>query len=166
MKKLAGILGISYNNAGRNGNLYKKLKAVGVKGFASGGIGEVVKTSGEDGLALVRNKEGFVKPEDVEYIKKLMNVIPDMEKFVKVATPDYSRFVTSDIRQSVGDVHLNLGGITMNGVNDPQTFGRQLREEICRSNGKTANCISEVVATKLLYGPDTSGVGGARRYLH
>lgn len=48
----------------------------------------------------------------------------------------------------------------MNGVNDPETFGRQLREEICK-NGKTTQCIAEAVSAKQLGKND---VGNARLY--
>lgn len=48
----------------------------------------------------------------------------------------------------------------MEGVNDVETFGRQLREEILR-NGKTTQCIAEVVSAKQL---GKNGVGNARLY--
>ena len=61
----------------------------------------------------------------------------------------------------VGDTNINLGGITMYGVNDPETFGRQLREEICK-NGKTTKCLTEVVSSVQL----GKGVGKANLYRH
>ena len=48
----------------------------------------------------------------------------------------------------------------MEGVNDVETFGRQLREEILR-NGKTTQCITEVVSAKQLGKKD---VGKVRLY--
>ena len=50
----------------------------------------------------------------------------------------------------------------MNGVNDPETFGRQLREEICK-NGKTTQCIAEAVSAKQL-GKNRNSIGNARLY--
>ena len=47
--------------------------------------------------------------------------------------------------RNIGDINIDLGGITMNGVNDPKTFGRQLRDEICNPDGKSARCAAEAV---------------------
>ena len=55
---------------------------------------------------------------------------------------------------------VEVGDIVMNGVNDPETFGRQLREEILK-NGKTTQCITEAVSAKQL---GKNGVGNARLY--
>ena len=55
---------------------------------------------------------------------------------------------------------VEVGDIVMNGVNDPETFGRQLREEILK-NGKTTQCITEAVSVKQL---GKNGVGNARLY--
>ena len=55
------------------------------------------------------------------------------------------------------NIRVEIGDIVMNGVNDAETFGRQLREEICR-NGKTTQCIAEAVSAKQL----GRGIGSAR----
>lgn len=55
---------------------------------------------------------------------------------------------------------VQVGDIIMQGVNDVETFGNQLREEICR-NGKTVRCITEAVSAKQL---GKTGVGNARLY--
>ena len=73
-----------------NDGLYKALidltKVVGgikdVKGFAHGGIGKLTPV-GEDGLAWVRNGEGFVAPEDVSAIKDLLNIVPQVNGILK-----------------------------------------------------------------------------------
>ena len=49
--------------------------------FATGGIAKI-KPVGEDGIAWVRNGEGFVRPEDVQHIRDLMAVTPDLTKLV------------------------------------------------------------------------------------
>ena len=56
-------------------------KAFTNAGFATGGIAKI-KPVGEDGLAWVRNGEGFVRPEDVQHIRDLMAVTPDLTKLV------------------------------------------------------------------------------------
>lgn len=59
-----------------------------------------------------------------------------------------------------GDVNIDFGGITMYGVNDPETFGKQLREEICK-NGRSTQCLVEAVSAKQL---GKTGIGNARMY--
>lgn len=56
-------------------------------------------------------------------------------------------------------VNVDLGGITMYGVNDPEAFGKQLREEICK-NGRTTKCLTEAVASKIT----NRGIGTANLY--
>lgn len=69
--------------------------------------------------------------------------------------PDMSR----NVRNS-GNTTIQIGDIKMEGVNDVETFGRQLREEILR-NGKTTQCITEAVSAKQL---GKNGIGNARLY--
>ena len=72
LKWLASKLGIKRSEL----NSYVKSSA-----FATGGIAKI-KPVGEDGLAWVRNGEGFVRPEDVQHIRDLMAVTPDLTKLV------------------------------------------------------------------------------------
>ena len=66
-----------------------------------------------------------------------------------------------EITKSAGtSTIVEVGDIVMNGVNDVETFGRQLQEEILR-NGKTTQCITEAVSAKQL---GKNGVGNARLY--
>ena len=66
-----------------------------------------------------------------------------------------------EITKSAGTYTIvEVGDIVMNGVNDVETFGRQLREEILR-NGKTTQCITEAVSAKQL---GKNGIGNARLY--
>lgn len=66
-----------------------------------------------------------------------------------------------EITKSAGtSTIVEVGDIVMNGVNDPETLGRQLREEICK-NGKTTQCITEAVSAKQL---GKNGIGNARLY--
>jgi len=47
----------------------------------------------------------------------------------------------------------------MHGVNDPEAFGQQMRDEFCR-DGKTTRCMVEVVGSKFT----GKGIGSARLY--
>ena len=68
---------------------------------------------------------------------------------------------TQTSSMGIQNINIDLGGITMHGVNDPKTFGRQLREEICQ-NGQTTRCLTEAVISNAM----GNGVGNARFYQH
>lgn len=76
LKKLAKKVGVKFDGSEKSDNLYKKLKAIGVQGFKHGGIAKLVKSQGEDGLAMVRNGEGLISPENVAELQKFVKVIP------------------------------------------------------------------------------------------
>ena len=105
LKTLAGKVGVSYDNATKNGKLYKRLKELGISGFKHGGIGQLVKTSGEDGIALVRNGEGFIAPEHVEAVKNLMNIVPDITHFTNALTN--IKPIKRDMGNTYGDIVIN-----------------------------------------------------------
>lgn len=73
LKWLASKLGIKRSEL----NSYVKSSA-----FATGGIAKLVKPAGEDGIGWMRNGEGFVRPENVQDIRDLMDVTPDLTKLV------------------------------------------------------------------------------------
>lgn len=77
LKELATMLSLPKKYTEKS-QLYKALSGIKGIGFSEGGIGELIKATGEDGIALVRNGEGFVKPEDVDAIKKLLDTVPVM----------------------------------------------------------------------------------------
>ena len=54
---------------------------------------------------------------------------------------------------------VEVGDIVVNGVNDTETLGRQIREEICK-NGKTTTCVAEAVSARQL----GKGIGKAKLY--
>lgn len=107
IKELAGILGVKYDNATKTGNLYKRLKQLKVKGFKRGGIARLIQSEGEDGIAMVRNGEGFIAPEDVSKIQELIQVVPSMTDFIQSMT---KLPISQDSRPSVntfGDIHFD-----------------------------------------------------------
>lgn len=73
LKWLASKLGIKRSEL----NSYVESSA-----FATGGIAKLVKPAGEDGIAWLRNGEGLVAPENVQDIRDLMDVTPDLTKLV------------------------------------------------------------------------------------
>lgn len=71
------------NNTISHDTLWAALnKAFTNAGFATGGIAKLVKPAGEDGIGWMRNGEGLVAPENVQDIRDLMDVTPDLTKLV------------------------------------------------------------------------------------
>ena len=70
-------------------------KAFASAGFRTGGIAKLVKSNGEDGLMMARNGEGFVSPENVQDIRDLMNITPNLTELVSNLTkiPDFKRVI-------------------------------------------------------------------------
>lgn len=82
LKEIQKFLNITKNDKdwSSNGYVYKELKDLAC--FRTGGIAKLVKPQGEDGIAWLRNGEGLVAPENVQDIRDLMNVTPDLTKLV------------------------------------------------------------------------------------
>jgi chromosome segregation ATPase len=110
--QLASLLGVENNDA----KILEKMKSIG---FADGGIAKLIKRSGEDGIGFFRNGEGFVSPENVQDIRNLMNVVPDMTKFISVVTPNYN-LPTRSLNN--GDINITLGDMYLPNVTNSKEF--------------------------------------------
>ena len=113
--------------------------------------------SEEEAQALVRSGEALIVDENMRKLLEQASQKPILlgggirpELPPLPSPPAFLENAGENIRVEIGD-------IVMNGVNDAETFGRQLREEICR-NGKTTQCIAEAVSAKQL----GRGIGSAR----
>lgn len=78
------------------------LKKRALKGFRKGGIARLVKESGEDGITLARNGEGFIAPEYVEPVQELVE-----------AAPDINRFVETELESEGGDGRIKIGDMDL-----------------------------------------------------
>jgi hypothetical protein len=121
---LRSALGVS-----KNSELYDAMvalkKSVGdisnVKGFKTGGIAQLVRSKGEDGIAMVRNGEGLIAPENVSDIQELLKSVPIMNDLTNslIKLPDYSSLasVNNIGSTTVGDMVFN---IDMNNVTNAE----------------------------------------------
>lgn len=168
MKKLAKLLGVKFDNKNKSGNLYKKLKEIGVPGFKVGSRNipkDMLAVLGEEGNELHFSKEqGILKEvgqgdkiftnEQAQNLWKLSQLTPvDWSKNLNLSSlniPQTDRNTTTIVE---------VGDIVMQGVNDVETFGKQLREEICKG-GKTTKCITEAISSTQL----GKGIGKAKLY--
>lgn len=110
-----------------------------------------------DGAVLTRLGEGdkIFTNEMSENLWKLSQVNP--ADFIDGLQPAKLPDITKNIQG--GDVTIDLGGVTMNGVNDVEAFNKNLREAICQ-NGKTTKCLVEAVSSMQM----GKGIGNARLY--
>ena len=167
LKKLKEILGVSKTND-ILGALKDISKVAGdikhVKGFATGGIARLIKSKGEDGLAMVRNGEGLIAPENVPQIQELIKTVPIMNDMLKplVDIPKMPEF--TPVNRGIGDVNISFGDLNLPDITDSAQFANSvenvIRDAICK-NGKTTKCITEAVSANQL---GKSGVGNALRY--
>lgn len=168
MKELAKLLGVKFDNKNKSGNLYKKLKEIGVPGFKVGSRNipkDMLAVLGEEGNELHFSKEqGILKEvgqgdkiftnEQAQNLWKLSQLTPvDWSKNLNLSSlniPQTNRNTTTIVE---------VGDIVMQGVNDVEMFGKQLREEICKG-GKTTKCITEAISSTQL----GKGIGKAKLY--
>ena len=89
-------------------------KAFANAGFRTGGIAKLVKVNGEDGLMMARNGEGFVSPENVQDIRDLMNITPNLTELVSNLTkiPDFKRVIPETTKNvSIDNITFDLPNV-------------------------------------------------------
>ena len=164
LKQLATILDVPYDNAKKGGRLYQRLKELGVSGFKHGGIGRLVKSKGEDGLAMVRNGEGLVAPEHVKSVQKLLDLTPLITDMIKVNQPDYTKLASMVSPVPNGDVNISFGDLTLPDVTNSKEFADTvegvMRDAMCK-NGKTAKCFTEAMTANQI---GKNNIGSALKF--
>ena len=113
LKLLAKKLGVKYpaSSGAKTANLNNYVKEAG---FRTGGIAKLVKANGEDGLMMARNGEGFVSPENVQDIRDLMNITPNLTELVSNLTkiPDFKRVVPETTKNvSIDNITFDLPNV-------------------------------------------------------
>lgn len=95
-------------------------------GFKHGGIGQLVKQNGEDGIAMVRNGEGFVAPEHVDTIKALLKDVGSLKKITRneLSSIPSTRSITTSI--NVGDFNISVDG---SNIVDIESFKRAIQTD-------------------------------------
>lgn len=142
IKELAKILGVRYDDKKSTGTVYKKLKELGIKGFKTGSWNipyDQLAFLGEGSYELQFDKsEGVLRKVgqgdiilDANASKNLLQLLnADPEQLigninipVPAPAPNFSSITEN---RSTGDVKIDMGGIVMNGVNDPKEFTSNL----------------------------------------
>lgn len=160
LKLLADVLGTDKN--GTYQAMLDLKKAVGniknVGGFKTGGIAELLEPpSGEDGLAWVRNKEGFVSPEDVPEIQKLLKTIPIMNNMLQPLV-NMPKLPEIQSRVNTGQF-VQIDNITLPNVTNYQEFKSQLMHDLQRDK-KFEGMVQDMSIKKM------TGGGQLTKYRH
>lgn len=87
--------------AAQNIWMVEQLKA---RGFRNGGIAHLIKNSGEDGLAFVRNNEGLISPEHVPLIQSLLYNLNGADGLVT----DMKNILSATSMGNSNAVHINI----------------------------------------------------------
>ena len=148
LQKLAAIVEVTYNGADKNENLYKKLKSLGLQGFAKGGIvsklNKIALDNGDDAFATVKQGEAIFTPEQSKVFVK--DFVPNMESMI-----DASKYLTDIIpkitpNQSIGgnniEAYYNFNLENCTNAND---IIRQIRD-----NKNVQNALMDVTINKSL----------------
>lgn len=143
-KELAKKVGVTFNGYGKDDNLYQRLKLLGIKGFKVGS-----KNIPEDQLALLAEEgtelqfdtsQGVLRTigkGDMIFTNEMSQRLWEMAKG-NMFIPNLSNMDVKlpDVvtKNDTSNVNINLGGIVMNGVNDPEEFTRQLNSHLANNS--------------------------------
>ena len=155
-KELAKTLGVKYDNATKKGALYKKLKKIDAYGFKTGGIAELIKAQGEDGIAFVRNKEGLVAPEHVPAIQELLDTVPLMNDMLQplVTLPKFPDITSVG---NTGNNILQIDTLNLPNVTNWEEFKDKMYKDM-QSNKKFEGMVQDMSVNKM------SGGGRLTKY--
>lgn len=170
-KKLGGILGVKTDDTVTSKQKTAILNRMKFNGYKKGSEhidkSQLAWTQENKRELIYRAADGALltelNPGDKVFTNEMTENLWELAKTNPSLLYSSTNFVPKlpDIAKSAGtSTIVEVGDIVMNGVNDVETFGRQLREEILR-NGKTTQCITEAVSAKQL---GKNGIGNARLY--
>lgn len=110
-------------SASQNRWMVEQMKA---HGYSKGGtIGSLIKRTGEDGFILARTGEEILSEKKLALLRDALQYVPQNIPSMNI-TPTLPKF---NGNQNM-NVNIELGGITMNGVNDVETMGQQIRDTV------------------------------------
>lgn len=140
LKGLARELQIKYDNSGKKGTLYKKLKSIKFPGFSKGGIVSVddvrnqVINNGDTGLVSVHNGEGILTPLQTTLFGELTEKLPELNQALNLmgnmvdlpSLPTLSDIPTVKSNTTIGDMVFN---IDLPNVTNPEEFVKAIQNE-------------------------------------
>lgn len=140
MKKLAGILNVSYDSE----KIYKALKNAG---YSQGGIvGKAIRVNGDDGIATLKTGEAVLTPAQTDALVALRKNLVPLNNFmsaIKTNVPNIQRATTATT--SIGDVSFEFN---LPNVVDSETLIKTIQTDtrvqktlqnatVCQLNGSS-----------------------------
>lgn len=120
--KAMGGSGTYVGSASQNNWMISEMRK---HGFKQGGtIGKLIRSAGEDGFVLARTGEEILSKEKLIMLKDALQYIPQNYNIASTSLPKF----TQKVSNSSVDVKVDFGGITMNGVNNPEEFVTELQK--------------------------------------
>ena len=120
--KAMGGSGTYVGSASQNNWMISEMRK---HGFKQGGtIGKLIRSAGEDGFVLARTGEEILSKEKLIMLKDALQYIPQNYNIASTSLPKF----TQKASNSSVDVKVDFGGITMNGVNNPEEFVTELQK--------------------------------------
>lgn len=120
--KAMGGSGTYVGSASQNAWMISEMKK---HSFKQGGtIGKLIRGTGEDGFLLARTGEEILSKEKLIMLKDALQYIPQNYNIASTSLPKF----TQKASNSSVDVKVDFGGITMNGVNNPEEFVTELQK--------------------------------------
>ena len=126
-----------------------------LSGFKDGGIARLIKGKGEDGIAMVRNGEGLIPPENVSKIQDLIDAVPAASDAMKSISnfPPNAQIIKIPTTPPSAEFVFN---IDMNSVTNPDEFLRTLKTDKKLQRGIRSFTIDQ------MYGGGSLGVDMVR----
>lgn len=162
LKELAKKLGVTYDNAKKSGNLYKKLKSIKFPGFKKGGIVAAddikkrVIENGDDGIGSLKVGEAILTPVQTDLFQKFTKMFPDMldsvsqiNKVAELVNP-LEHFGSVSNSRSMNNI-VNIDNITLPNVTNYQEFKAQMLHDI-QTEKKTGMLIRDVAGVNQIAG--------------
>lgn len=140
MKELSSALGIKYNNAKKTGNLYKKLKSIGVQGFSKGGVvsvdslDEQIKVNGDSALASVNKGERILTQAQNKTFEELVSQLPELTNAMNLIQPLVTMPKIPDVKPLNNGVTYvaNYDNITLPNVTNFEEFKTEMYRDMQR----------------------------------
>lgn len=165
LNQLCTILGITNNGYSKSGNLYKKLKEIGISGFAKGGVIQkdsglrlsdigLVSSTGDKNMIIANPGERVLTGAQNANFERFTDILsnPNMQSFLS----NLSKVNPTNVNTRSGDVSLEIGSINVT-ANNPQEFETELVSHL--SNNRNVQKIMQNV----IYSP-VSGKTLRNRY--
>lgn len=156
LQKLADILGVTYNGADKTGNVYKKLKSLGLPGFSKGGVISIddiekqLKANGDTTLVSGKQGERILTPVQNDLFEKFVGSLPELNQISNIVKPLVDMPKVSDMQPVSRNMNniVNVQNVTLPNVKNYDEFKTQMFRDM-QTDKKFENMIENMSIDKL-----------------